>query len=284
MKAIEEQIGLLGLRCATMDDQLRSAYNDTASVLKHTQDIKAKSEQSAQRKLVVDIFLKRFSLSDAEVRLLTTSSETVNSRFFAALSHLAGIQDDCKTLLMTDNQRLGQEIMEIMAGHQEAAFDKLFRWTQAELRLMKNEATEITVDLKQGVNALKQKPILFQSCMDEVSNIRRVALLNGFRDALTVGGPGGFPRPIDFHAHDALRYIGDILAWVHQTVVSEREMLEGLFGLASSAFKRRGSFSLSQETPIDKVEGCRADEELLLSVLDKNLEAIGPNLKVFFIQ
>ena len=31
------------------------------------------------------------------------------------------------------------------------------------------------------------------------------------------------------HAHDPLRYIGDMLAWVHQAVAGEKEFLESLF-------------------------------------------------------
>lgn len=50
-------------------------------------------------------------------------------------------------------------------------------------------------------------------------------------DALTRGGPGGLPRPIELHAHDPLRYVGDMLAWVHQAIAAEREFLESLFGV-----------------------------------------------------
>ncbi len=32
------------------------------------------------------------------------------------------------------------------------------------------------------------------------------------------------------HAHDARRYVGDMLAWVHQALANERELLVGLFG------------------------------------------------------
>ena len=48
-------------------------------------------------------------------------------------------------------------------------------------------------------------------------------------DALTRGGPGGRPRPIELHAHDPLRYVGDMLAWVHQAIAAEHEFLESLF-------------------------------------------------------
>lgn len=38
------------------------------------------------------------------------------------------------------------------------------------------------------------------------------------------------PRPIEMHAHDPRRYLGDMLAWVHQSLASERELFVGLFG------------------------------------------------------
>jgi hypothetical protein len=50
-------------------------------------------------------------------------------------------------------------------------------------------------------------------------------LVRVFIDALTQGGPGGTPKPIEMHAHDPKRYVGDMLAWLHQTVPNERENL-----------------------------------------------------------
>lgn len=41
-------------------------------------------------------------------------------------------------------------------------------------------------------------------------------------------GPGGTPRPIELHSHDPLRYVGDMLAWIHQATASEKEHLQSL--------------------------------------------------------
>lgn len=46
--------------------------------------------------------------------------------------------------------------------------------------------------------------------------MRHNALFRKFISALTRGGPGGLPRPIEVHAHDPLRYVGDMLGWLHQ--------------------------------------------------------------------
>lgn len=41
-------------------------------------------------------------------------------------------------------------------------------------------------------------------------------------------GPGGTPRPIELHSHDPLRYVGDMLAWLHQAAASEKEYVQSL--------------------------------------------------------
>jgi conserved oligomeric Golgi complex subunit 6 len=66
-----------------------------------------------------------------------------------------------------------------------------------------------------------------------LSETRQATVLSTFITALTRGGPSGYPRPIELHAHDPLRYVGDMLAWVHQSIAVEREFLESLFGLRS---------------------------------------------------
>lgn len=48
--------------------------------------------------------------------------------------------------------------------------------------------------------------------------------MGSFIDALTLGeGFGGTPNPIEMHANDPKRYIGDMLAWLHQAVPVEKE-------------------------------------------------------------
>ena len=70
--------------------------------------------------------------------------------------------------------------------------------------------------------------------MEEIAAIRYKELEKSFYNALIIGGPGGFPKPIEFHAHDTQRYVGDIFAWIHQACLGEREMLETLFGFQST--------------------------------------------------
>lgn len=99
---------------------------------------------------------------------------------------------------------------------------------------------------------------------------RSAAILTAFLDALTRGGPNGLPRPIEIHAHDPTRYVGDMLAWVHQTTASEHELLEQLFGV-------RGRRMVGAERSSDNRT---AQETRVSEVLDKNLEGLGRPLKL----
>lgn len=64
-----------------------------------------------------------------------------------------------------------------------------------------------------------------------LSQTRQTTILSSFLTALTRGVGVRGPRPIELHAHDPLRYIGDMLAWVHQSIAAEREFLEALFDM-----------------------------------------------------
>lgn len=76
-------------------------------------------------------------------------------------------------------------------------------------------------------------------------------------EALTRGGPGGTPRPIELHAHDPLRYVGDMLAWLHQAVAGEREFLEALFDYrGENATNSKWYFSLLGALEIRRLEFC----------------------------
>jgi hypothetical protein len=73
--------------------------------------------------------------------------------------------------------------------------------------------------------------MFFSEALNILSEARQATLLSAFVTALTRGGPSGFPRPIELHAHDPIRYLGDILAWVHQAIAAEREFVDNLFGI-----------------------------------------------------
>jgi conserved oligomeric Golgi complex subunit 6 len=59
------------------------------------------------RKAIVDRFLERFIPSEEELSLLISNTSTLNKDFFKALTHLQEMNEDCKSLLMSENQQAG---------------------------------------------------------------------------------------------------------------------------------------------------------------------------------
>jgi hypothetical protein len=114
----------------------------------------------------------------------------------------------------------------------------------------------------------------FMYCSSEaltsLSETRQTTLLNAFLTALTRGGSSGLPRPIEIHAHDPMRYVGDMLAWVHQAIAAEHEFLVSLFGL-----KHDGRMVGSVRVP-----GTSEEEEWIRELMDLAIGKLCVPLKV----
>ena len=76
------------------------------------------------------------------------------------------------------------------------------------------------------------------------------------------------PRPIEMNAHDPRRYLGDMLAWVHQALASERELLISLFGQDDASSPAAGHADGHSDVPSSS------------ALLDKVLEGVCRPLKV----
>ncbi|XP_058074073.1 conserved oligomeric Golgi complex subunit 6 [Magnolia sinica] len=221
---VEEEVNALVECCDMISKALSGCNTTTGDIISTTERLKQELEVTTQRQEIVSCFLRDYQLSNEEINALR--EEELNENFFNALSHVQEIHANCKILLRTHHQRAGLELMDMMAVYQEGAYERLCRWVQAECRrLGDTDNPEVSELLKTAVRCLKERPVLFKYCAEEVANMRHNALFRRFISALTRGGPGGMPRPIEVHAHDPLRYVGDMLGWLHQALASERELV-----------------------------------------------------------
>ncbi|KAI9020905.1 oligomeric Golgi complex subunit 6-like protein [Phycomyces nitens] len=243
--------------CKDMQLKLNSTQKKTMLMMEQASSLDEQRSACATRLLIVDGFLEKFMLNEEEIKILT-SSLPVGNAFFEALAHLQQIYSDCKLLLTTKHQQAGQHIMETMAMYQETAYAKLYRWTQYESRSsFGNDSIDVSSLMVKALSALQHRPVLLQTILDELAGARREAVARAFINALTRGGPGGTPRPIELQAHDSQRYIGDMLAWVHQACASEREMLESLFQPVTSSHKSDSpSLILSSKEVVEDLLDC----------------------------
>uniref|UniRef100_A0A8D0BHB0 Conserved oligomeric Golgi complex subunit 6 n=1 Tax=Salvator merianae TaxID=96440 RepID=A0A8D0BHB0_SALMN len=229
LERINEDVQFMSNCCQDMTDHLKATKEQTQDLIVKTTKLQAESQRLELKAQTADAFLAEFQLSPEEMNVLRSARDgPISEDFFKVLGRVKQIHNDVKILLRTSQQRTGLEIMEQMALLQETSYEQLYRWAQGECRALTQESCDISSVLAQAMEALQDRPVLYKYTLDEFGTARRSAVVRGFIDALTRGGPGGTPRPIEMHSHDPLRYVGDMLAWLHQAAASEKEHLEAL--------------------------------------------------------
>jgi hypothetical protein len=135
---LEEHLTTLATQCTTMQDRLGAVQvqagrlmtesiqlQDDACVFSAAMARLSRSDDAVTKRELVEAFLRRFSLSDDEAKVLTQPLQKPASTgadrrrqshqadgmpseaFFAALAHLHQIASDVKILLMADQRRAG---------------------------------------------------------------------------------------------------------------------------------------------------------------------------------
>ena len=229
LAVVDAQLEGLLQCCQRIASALDSSRDRTGVLLRETAKLNDELKAVEDRKRMVATFLVDYQLTDEEIASL--KGEDVTDTFFAALSRVQEIHANCRQLLRTHHQRAGLELMDVMATYQETAHERLCRWVQGECRtLAEEDGPDVPDLLARAMQALRARPVLYRYCVEEVSRTRHNALFRRFITALTRGGPGGMPRPIEVHAPDPQRYVGDMLGWLHQAVAGEKELVGALLG------------------------------------------------------
>jgi hypothetical protein len=215
-----------------MRAHINTAVQETSPVMEEASNLIEQKKQIESKHQILNAFSSHFRVSEDQVVVLTSTAEPVNEEFFQVLTRVKKIHHDCQVLLGTEDQRLGLEILEQSSKQLNGAFQKLYRWIQHEFKTLDLENPQISASVRRSLRVLAERPTLFQSCLDSFAEAREIILSDSFHAALTGSNSDTShiaTKPIDFYAHDPLRYIGDMLAWAHSTTVSEREALEVLF-------------------------------------------------------
>ena len=233
LKRIGQTIASLTQCCDEMKKHISAAHQETAPVLEEASDLMLQKAQVESKQELLKALNSHFVMSDNDVATLTSTAEPISEAFFVVLARAKQIQLDCEILLGTENQRLGSEVMEQTSRNITGAFQKLYRWIQREFKSLNLENPQIGASMRKALRVLAERPSLFESCLDSFAEAREQILSDTFYTALTGNTPNGEQdpsvKPIELVAHDPLRYVGDMLAWIHSTTVSEREALEILF-------------------------------------------------------
>ena len=296
LRAVDGQLERLLDSCDRIGGALERTRERTGALLRETAELDAVIASVEEKKKIVATFAVDFQLTDEDVAALegrplghtpdaglpdghtTTNAESVGAvtdAFFVALDRARAIHGNCRALLRTHHQRAGLELMDQMATYQERAHERLCRWVQSECRALAEEDISENVSdlLTKAMKALRRRPTLFRYCVEEVSRARHNALFRRFIGALTRGGPGGVPRPIEAHASDPKRYVSDMLGWLHQAAAGEKELVAALLGDANDEQKssRDSTDEKKDDADADDSDDARCDPA---EVLDRILDGV----------
>ncbi|KAL4990353.1 oligomeric Golgi complex subunit 6 [Aspergillus falconensis] len=260
LKRIGSVISSLKETCDEMRKHIVLAKQDINPVLEEASALMNQKQEAETKQRLLDAFTKHFIVSDEDLLVLTLVEEPINDEFFEVLARVKQVHRDCEALLGAEHERLGLELMEKSSRSLNSAYQKLYRWIQKEFKALNLEDPRIGGTIRRALRVLAERPSLFHSCLDFFAEARDYVLADAFHYALTdaISGVDSAVKPIEFSAHDPLRYIGDMLAWVHSTTVSEREALEALFVAEGDELAKGIQAGLSSE-PWSRIE---EDEEI----------------------
>lgn len=239
--AAEQSAVELERSCHVLATSVSDADKNIQSFMQKATELENRQALYLEQGREIDAFLKKFSLSTEEIDFLREAQiDNAHSakQFFAALSHLCTAYKDCKNMVSTNNYNAGFELLDVLGRHQDAAFERLFEWVKGKCENIPETSSSEDVDakLQVAIRYLRNLPAYYSQCQDLVANCRRTQVVQRFILALTQGGSSHHvSAAIDLHAHDAVRYVSDMLAWMHQTVVSELEFLQAVFSPVASS-------------------------------------------------
>jgi hypothetical protein len=149
-----------------------------------------------------------------------------------------------------ETNRLGASsalrMMEVLAQKQERAYERLYHWLQKYLHVHGHEKNagsfgdEDLVDealahpfVRRSMYTLRNVPAFYSHLLELIVGSRRSEETRRFLLALT-SGYGGLP-PIEMRAHDAVVYVGDMLAFCFRSFSVEADVARGLLDYVPEA-------------------------------------------------
>ena len=272
-----------------------SAFEEEKTLALVLSDCFTRRNIAKKRVEAVHEFLERFDLSEEDSRLLEhyafedVETSNVNGvAFLSALERVGVIRKELgqtfgaldampnqKQNLKGDDNRLGASsalrMMETLAQKQERAYERLYHWLQKYLQLHSHEQQNAVRAQHDGdrmdeilshpfvcrsLQALLNVPAFYSHLLELIAQSRRSEQTRRFLLALTSGHSG--LSPIEMRAHDAVVYVGDMLAFCFRSFSVEADVARGLFESGEDRTKDDDSTGSSRN---DKDDALSSEED-----------------------
>ena len=263
-------------------ERIASAGGSMAQFLERAESLEQQNDELNAQADRVESFLTHYQLNSEEIKALHEDpiERAAGEPFFGALERLDEIRAETKQLVGSRHQGTGFELLDALSAHQERAFARLYEWVQHQVGQLGDEGAEADPVLQRAVRTLHQNPTFYAHCQEMIVSVRRMTLIKHFVSALSATDDGDVARkvrPLDLHANDPVRYASDMMAWVHQTVVTERELVRSLFdqergeggGGGGGAGESKGASGAEEpEEPAEPAETAMSHRDVLKEVLE----------------
>lgn len=299
IERVDDHTSRLEQACSAIAARVVEANDNMNQFMKNASELEAKRNSCSQQSKEIGAFLQRYELSNEEIRILregAIDSPRTSKKFFEALSRLRLSYKECKEMVEKHRQSVGFELLELLGSHQDSAYERLFDWVKVKCENLENvntSAEDVDTLLQVAIQYLKDFPVYYSQCQELIATAQRTKLVQRFVVALTHGSGGGGAgssfRAIEMHSHDAIRYVGDMLAWTHQTIASEEEFLQAFFASADQKGRKKKAEKISDlPSGVSGTDSSLGDditkiftvEELLV----RCLQGLGRPLKVRILQ
>lgn len=269
LRSLGDSIKDLNQKTQDMEKLVIDASRSTSQIVRESNELKVQDEKILGKQALLQAYENAFIISPEEIEVLTSAASPVDDQFFEGLERIKRVHEDCQALLATENSKSqagGLEIMSSMSEYLDRAYDKLYYSVQHEFKHLSGQYVQLGRKIRRSLVTLAERPGLFESALNGLCENRQKSLSMEFVSALSTETPSS--KPIDYYAYDPLRYIGDIMAWIHSAAVNERENLDALFqtdtmtsglrqGLASEPWEQGKLEDIkgTVDSQIDKITG-----------------------------
>ncbi|CAJ1421572.1 unnamed protein product [Effrenium voratum] len=225
-------------------DQLKASRSETQASLEKAAALRKESVSIDLKQQVLDRFLGRFRLSEADTQAVRSGDRPLDDDFFTAFERLEQVRANARHMLNTSGQQTsGVDILHETSEILEASYERMFVWVQQQCRgprdvaVAKSTSAELDTPagnvLKRVLRLLRERPVYFNHCLRDIARVRKQALQQRFLEALSQGDGYG-TRPIELQAGEPVRFVSDMFAWIHENVTTEQEALGSLMGKDSA--------------------------------------------------
>ncbi|SCW01969.1 LAFE_0E11254g1_1 [Lachancea fermentati] len=189
------------------------------------------------KKQVLTYIRDKFTLTQVEDNALKNAE--VDDFFYEVVNKIMRIKESATFLLALPNPQAGTTLLNQVNDYLEIASKRIYNYAVDflyDLQSMSKAFGERAFESNDKQLIMFQKSLVylsndlqyFNEFLKKVVSIRSQRNLDDFLSQFDVDNTKN-SRPIILSAHDPVRYLGDVLAYVHSLIVNEAEFVKSMF-------------------------------------------------------